>query len=285
MDASIEVLRGLGAVCEDVRMEPMQAYYDTKVTIAESELFSVHRKALMAQPGDFGGDFLARVLPACLFSGPDYVEAQRRRRLHVARMEPIYAKHDVLLTAGPYGPAPRLDAHNTSSFWKGSNIATPFDVTGGPALAQCNGFSQSGLPLSLQFVGRPFDETTVLRAADAYEKATPFRDRRPDLRPVCAADPGSHVGRSFANVRCRHGETRRTFVKRDAIGVLVSRRTGRVRDGRPATRAHHLVGRTRQHLQFSGLAAFAKRGASLLNQIAAAHQIFFRRDEAGAKIG
>ena len=188
MDAAIDVLRGLGATCEDVRMEPMQAYYDTKVTIAESELFSVHRKALMEQPSDFGGDFLARVLPACLISGPDYVEAQRRRRLHIARMDPIYAKHDILVTAGPYGPAPRLDSHRTGTFFYGSNIATPFDVTGGPALAQCNGFSKSGLPLSLQFVGRPFDETTVLRAAGAYEKATPFRDRRPDLQPGLAPD-------------------------------------------------------------------------------------------------
>ncbi len=183
MEASIEVFRQLGAVCEDVRLAPMRDYYDAKIVIAESELFSVHRKPLYANPGDFGGDFLARVLPACLFSGADYVEAQRRRRILLAAMADVFDRFDVLLTAGPYGPAPRLDAHSTIAFWRGASIATPFDVTGGPALAQCNGFSQSGLPLSLQIVGRPFDETTVLRAADAYEKATEWRGRRPDLSP------------------------------------------------------------------------------------------------------
>ncbi|MFT6580002.1 MAG: aspartyl-tRNA(Asn)/glutamyl-tRNA(Gln) amidotransferase subunit A [Alphaproteobacteria bacterium] len=183
MEASIAVLQDLGAVCEETRMEPMQNYNDTKIVIAESELFSVHRKELMKNPGDFGGDFLARVLPACLLNGADYVEAQRRRRMQMDRMAPLYEKFDILLTAGPYGPAPTFETHNPVTFWRKPSIATPFNVTGGPALVLCNGFSGSGLPLSMQFVGRPFDETTVLRAANAYEKATPFRNRRPELKP------------------------------------------------------------------------------------------------------
>ena len=183
MEESLGILEGLGALCEDVRLLPMQDYYDVKVVIAESELFSVHRKALCERPGDFGTDFLARSLPACLFSGADYVEAQRRRRLQVAAMQPIYENYDVLVTAGPYGPAPRLDSHSTIGFWQKPSIATPFDVTGGPALSLCNGFSESGLPLALQIIGRPFDETTVLRVADCYEKATPWHQRHPVLHP------------------------------------------------------------------------------------------------------
>ena len=45
------------------------------------------------------------------------------------------------------------------------------------------GFTPAGLPLSLQLVGRPFDEATVLRAAHAYETATNWRSRRPSLKP------------------------------------------------------------------------------------------------------
>jgi aspartyl-tRNA(Asn)/glutamyl-tRNA(Gln) amidotransferase subunit A len=37
------------------------------------------------------------------------------------------------------------------------------------------------MPFSLQIVGRPFEETTVLRVGDAYERATPWRARRPVL--------------------------------------------------------------------------------------------------------
>ena len=40
---------------------------------------------------------------------------------------------------------------------------------------------RGGLPLAFQLAGKPFDEATVLRAAHAYEKATPWRSVRPRL--------------------------------------------------------------------------------------------------------
>jgi aspartyl-tRNA(Asn)/glutamyl-tRNA(Gln) amidotransferase subunit A len=181
MEAALDVLRGLGASVEDTRIRPMQDYYDVKVTIAESELFAIHASELRARPQDFGRDFRGRVLPACLMSGADYVNAQRERRVMLAQMAPLYEKYDVLVTAGVYGPAGRLGVHRTVAFWEKPSIATPFNVTGGPALAQCIGFSEDGLPLSMQIVGRPFDEATVLRAAHAYEQATPWRNTRPDV--------------------------------------------------------------------------------------------------------
>ena len=55
----------------------------------------------------------------------------------------------------------------------------PFNVAGYPAISLCSGFGAGGLPLAIQLVGKPFQEVTVLRIADALEKATPFRDRRP----------------------------------------------------------------------------------------------------------
>ncbi len=74
----------------------------------------------------------------------------------------------MLLTAG-FGPAPRLDAHRTLAFWQRPNVFTPSNVTAGPALELCNGFSKTGLPLGMQIIGRPFDEATVLKAGHAYE--------------------------------------------------------------------------------------------------------------------
>ena len=114
------------------------------------------------------------------------MQAQRQRRRILEEMTAIYARYDLLVTAGPYGPAPRFVNHRTISFWQKPNIVTPFNVTAGPALVMCNGFSASGLPLSIQLVGRPFDDAGVLRAAAALEAATPWHERRPamDYGPI-----------------------------------------------------------------------------------------------------
>ena len=56
-----------------------------------------------------------------------------------------------------------------------------FDVAGYPAMSVCAGFGDSGSPLAIQLVGKPFQEPTVFRVADAFEKATPFRGQRPAL--------------------------------------------------------------------------------------------------------
>jgi aspartyl-tRNA(Asn)/glutamyl-tRNA(Gln) amidotransferase subunit A len=180
MDDAISVFRSLGATVEDCRTRPMMDSLDVKVIIAESELFSIHHRELAARPGEFGRDFLGRILPACLFQAADYVAASREHRRIMAEARALYRKYDVLLTAG-FGPAPRLDAHRTVNFWQKSNVFTPSNVTAGPALELCNGFSRTELPLGMQLIGRPFDEVTVLKVGHAYEQATPWRKRRPQF--------------------------------------------------------------------------------------------------------
>jgi aspartyl-tRNA(Asn)/glutamyl-tRNA(Gln) amidotransferase subunit A len=186
LDAAYAVFRSLGATLSDVRLRPPADYYAVKITIAESEQYAIHEAELRSRPQDFGADFLGRALPAILYSSSDYVQAQRERRQMLAEMAPIYEMYDLLLAPTAPGPAPRLDAWRTIRFWQQASLTTPFNVTGGPAVALCMGYTRAGLPLSLQIVGRPFDEATVLRAADAYEKATGWRRRRPMLDPEAA---------------------------------------------------------------------------------------------------
>jgi aspartyl-tRNA(Asn)/glutamyl-tRNA(Gln) amidotransferase subunit A len=55
------------------------------------------------------------------------------------------------------------------------------NLAGIPAISVNCGFTSGGLPIGLQFMGKPFDEPTILKLADAYEQATPQHRRRPDL--------------------------------------------------------------------------------------------------------
>ncbi len=58
-------------------------------------------------------------------------------------------------------------------------FSKPFNFSGVPTLSVPGGFSEEGLPLSVQFVGSPLDEASIFRAAHAFEQATPSHDRHP----------------------------------------------------------------------------------------------------------
>jgi aspartyl-tRNA(Asn)/glutamyl-tRNA(Gln) amidotransferase subunit A len=186
MDASLDVLRRLGAELEDCRVRPLAAYYDVKIIIAETEIFSVHQADLVARPGDFGADFRTRALPAVLFTANDYVQATREHRRMMAEMEPLYERFDAFVTAG-LGEAPRLADYRSVSFWQKPSALTAWNVTSQPVLALPNGFGRNGLPLGMQILGRPFDEPTILRVGHAYEQATEWHRRRPALVPGAEA--------------------------------------------------------------------------------------------------
>jgi len=182
LDEAIRTFIRAGAKVEDCRARPMMDGLDIKVIIAETEIFAIHQDQLAARPGDFGRDFLGRILPACLFQAADYVQALREHRRYLAEMKPLVERYDVLLTCG-FGPAPRLDAHKTLNFWQRSNAFTPSNVARTPALVLPCGFSKSGLPLGLQLLARPSGDAQVLRAGHAYQLATDWHLRRPALMP------------------------------------------------------------------------------------------------------
>src|SRR5499425_362998 len=186
MDAALDVLRRLGAELEECRVRPLAEYFDVKVIIAESEIFSVHQQAMVGRPEAFGADFRSRVMPSVLFTAHDYVQATREHRRMMVEMEPLFARYDAFVTAG-LGEAPRLADYRSVSFWQKPSLLTAWNVTGQPVLALPNGFGRNGLPLGMQILGRPFGETTILRIGHAYEQATDWHLRRPALVPGAAA--------------------------------------------------------------------------------------------------
>lgn len=180
MAEALEVLRSLGAIVEEVKLRPLETYYDVKIIIAEAELLSVHHSDFAEKPYDFSSDLRRRILPACVFTALDYMSAMRMRRQLVDEAKPVFEKYDALLTLGN-GPATKLEDHRTVSSWESPKITTAFNVIGGGAVSICNGFTDTGLPLSMQIASRPFEDATALAIAHAYEKATNWRDRRPPI--------------------------------------------------------------------------------------------------------
>jgi Asp-tRNA(Asn)/Glu-tRNA(Gln) amidotransferase A subunit family amidase len=122
-----------------------------------------------------------KLLAGALITGPEYVQAQRLRAQLRADMVRALAEVDVMATPTAANPAPPFSVVLDPDFpFPKSNMA-PFNMTGLPALALPCGFSSTGLPLSLQLAGRPFDEASVLRVGYAYERATDWHRRRPPV--------------------------------------------------------------------------------------------------------
>jgi aspartyl-tRNA(Asn)/glutamyl-tRNA(Gln) amidotransferase subunit A len=98
--------------------------------------------------------------------------------------------YDLLLAPTGHRAAPTI-VESTSAvrsrddaagkFFTRRAYSAPAALAGVPAVAVPCGFDPAGLPLSVQIVGRPFEDVTVLRAAHAYEQATEWHRRRPPL--------------------------------------------------------------------------------------------------------
>ena len=181
-DAALAVFRDLGAEIRTVEPPPMQLFNDAKKVIAMAELYSIHEKDLKTRPELFGDSLRYRVIAGGLIRAEDYVQAMRVRRDLAIALQQVFATMDVMLL--PTGePAGKLEPVPHSSLFTGPSYTTAFNVGGNPALSVCSGFAANGMPQSLQIVGRLFEDAVVLRAGHAYEKATPWRDRRPVLNP------------------------------------------------------------------------------------------------------
>ncbi len=182
MEASIEVLRDLGAEVTDLSGVPsMRDYLAACTIISRSEAFAIHEETLKATPELYGSFARQRMMMGAFFTSADYVQALRRRRELTDAFAAAMEGFDLAILPTIPAAAPDIEAATAHSLLERPIYTQAFNLTGSPALSVCNGFSAAGLPFGLQIVGKPFDEPTVLRAGDAYEKATAWRSARPEL--------------------------------------------------------------------------------------------------------
>ena len=180
LETSIMVLRDLGAVVTDVTLSPFATYADCGSLISRSEAYAIHQHWLRTSPELYGAFGRHRLMAGAFISAADYINAQRERTRLVAEFIDVMKTVDVVIFPTARCPArPIGEDSMASGFQPFFNRA--FNVTGAPALSICNGFSETGLPLSLQIGGRPFEDALVLQVGDALERTLSTRSRRPSL--------------------------------------------------------------------------------------------------------
>ncbi len=181
MDAAYEVLAGLGAILEEIRVRPMVEYSDCRNIIVKAEDYAVHENDFIERLNDHGVLMRNRNTSGALISAVDYIQAQRKRLKMAQELADVLSKYDALVTAN-FSPLVKLDPSREGGGDSGRIILTTItNVSGHPTLSVPTGFGKDGLPRSMQIIGAAFDEAMVFRIGHAYEQATPWRQKRPSL--------------------------------------------------------------------------------------------------------
>jgi aspartyl-tRNA(Asn)/glutamyl-tRNA(Gln) amidotransferase subunit A len=182
-EAAVERLGVLGATVVEVEIPHYAEALVAAMITCVSESLAYHREDLRTRAEDyFRANRSMYPLGAC-FTGADYIQAQRVRRVAQRSLARVFADVDLIATPGAVRVAPtyeRMLAGGTFDILDGVHTMY-WDAVGNPALVVPMGFNAGGLPLSLQLAARPFEEALLVRAGDAYQQATDWHLRVPPL--------------------------------------------------------------------------------------------------------
>ena len=196
--SALKQLKKAGASIVDVRV-PQVTVDETAAwsVIAGTEAAVAHEATYPSQHDNYGAYFREFLASAQSISGIDVSRAVVARKEAGSRMATVFKKIDCLLCptlaseSFQYRPEAAYEGFNPiertiagvppAFFARNGRFITIWDYNGYPTLSVPCGFSPMGMPLSLQLIAKPLDESLLLRAGYAYESANTHCDQHPDL--------------------------------------------------------------------------------------------------------
>jgi aspartyl-tRNA(Asn)/glutamyl-tRNA(Gln) amidotransferase subunit A len=180
--AAAQTLSAAGADVVDVELPLYAEMAAACFLILVAEAAAYHQPDLQSRWSDYGPGTRRMFALAFSLSAADYVQAQRARRVGQRELATLFTDVDLVVTPTTSAVASRIDSLDTAMSEGMRAIHTLYwDTTGNPVISVPMGFGRDGLPLGLQIAGRPFDEATVLRAADAFQCRTDWHRAAPAL--------------------------------------------------------------------------------------------------------
>jgi aspartyl-tRNA(Asn)/glutamyl-tRNA(Gln) amidotransferase subunit A len=188
LDATIATLRSEGARIVQVDLPDQRQLSGAAQLVLAVEAAAFHKRWMIERPQDYSPQVLMRLQNGLAIPAVTYLEAMRWRgpalAAHLAATEGVDA---VIAPVSPV-PAPTIaesDVGNTpdaaAMLQRLTRFTRPINYLGLPSLSVPSGFTRAGLPVGLQLVGRSFDEAMILRIGAAFQRATDFHDRVPQL--------------------------------------------------------------------------------------------------------
>ena len=183
----VETLRSLGAEIVEMRMPDVDKYLPAWPVLCSSEAVAAHRENYPERREDYGAWFRGWLDLGAQKSGADYAEANNMRAECNGLVREAFRDIDAMACPSTIGPAypvtpeslyGEMDRRRGTSFQR---YTVPYDFNGAPTLSVPCGLNGEGLPLSLQFVGKPLSEPLLIRMGGAYESATEWHNLRPPV--------------------------------------------------------------------------------------------------------
>jgi amidase len=181
------VLAGLGAEFKSVKFPPLR---ETAVVACMAamgaEMAAAHRDYFFERASEYGPELAGMIALGQKLSPIAIADAARLRRNFCGQLERLWADIDLLLVPTipmtvPTVETMRLKGRDPVYMGEIVRFTMPFDLTGSPTITQPCGFSVDGLPLGFQLVGPHLSEDLLCRASHAFQQATDWHQRHPNL--------------------------------------------------------------------------------------------------------
>jgi aspartyl-tRNA(Asn)/glutamyl-tRNA(Gln) amidotransferase subunit A len=185
--AAIKTFRDLGAEVVEVDTPNAQFGLPASWAIAYAEAFAYHRDNFFKRSRDYTQSFLHKISGAGLVSAEEYLAAQRIREHVTAELLEAFSIHDLDALIMPSTPYTAFGLKDSPPQDMG-RLTRPLSLAGLPSLAIPSGFSDAGMPIGMQIVGRSLDERTLLQIGHAYQQATDWHRRVPPLTERATTD-------------------------------------------------------------------------------------------------
>lgn len=187
VEAAVEELHALGAEVESIDVPLLEESGTINQLLMLPEAAEVHLPWLRTRIADYGDDVRARLLAGLLLPATAHVSGLRARRWFWDELKQLFERVDVLALPEMPVVAPRIGDNEVEV--DGERMPyrlalipfnSPWSLAGLPVVSIPAGFV-GGLPVGLALVGRPREEQTILAAAHAFQRATEWHERRPEL--------------------------------------------------------------------------------------------------------
>lgn len=187
LDESLAALKSLGAAVKEVDVPDVNLVNSLAHVVMSVEAATVHRRWLATRRHDYADQVASRIEPGLFYPATRYLEALSMRASIVREfIATALAGVDLLhLPAIPI-PVPTVEETTRGApadiarvIGTIGHCTRGINYLGLPAISVPCGFDPNGLPVAFQLVGRPFTETLLLRAADAYQRSTDWHRRVP----------------------------------------------------------------------------------------------------------